>query len=767
MRLGWIKWALLLVIAVPVAVLVVGYIILTSQDFDEIRRLAENEVQKATGRELQIEGPIDIALSLTPAIRLEGIRFANAPGGGAEDMARAERLEVQVALLPLLQSEIEVQRLVLVDADILLETDAEGRANWDFSQDSADGEEQPAEPASDGGAQGEPQLPRLEAVTIENARVTWRDGRSGESLALTVEEAQISETENSLNLDVSGTYQEIPFALEGQVGAPALILSGADVPVDLEGHLADTAFAVEGLVTAPDENPGADLHISLDGSDLPALSRLAGRDLPDIGAYSLAGRFGYSSDALTFEAVEGSLAESSFQAEGQVAGLNEGAPRVEARVRGEGPALEALASLGGAEAPPLGAWTLDTALVAAPDGITLSDLSAQVGENAVTGQVELALGGDRPRLNARIASDFLDLTALMPEGSEDDGGDDSSGSGEDSPFLIPDTPLPLDALRTLDGEVELQVGRLRLPNELELESIDVLARLSAGDLTLEPRNLSFYEGQLSGQLRLDASQQPPALVSDLTLSGLNLGRLMREREISDSMQGLLDARLDLSGRGNSPRTLASSLNGESELEVGEGVISNRLLAIVGSGLNEIMNPLFGEQDTTSLHCVISQITFEDGVATNRAALIDTSTFSVAGSGRVDLRDESLDMHFDTSSRVPALVSLAIPFNVRDTLKEPRFAPDPLGTAQRAAEMAGIAIAPPAALSAMLGMSESEAESENPCAVALEAAGTEPAETSAPQQQIEDMGRQLQENLPQDLEGAGDEIGRQLRGLFGN
>lgn len=767
MRLGWIKWALLLVVAVPVAVLVVGYIILTSQDFDEIRRLAETEVEKATGRELRIEGPIDIALSLTPSIRLEGIRFANAPGGSAEDMARAERLEVQVALLPLLQSEIEVQRFVLVNADILLETDAEGRANWDFSQDTAEGEEEPAAPTSDDRTQGEPQLPRLEAVTIQNARVTWRDGLSGESLALAIEEAQISETENRLDLQVSGAYQELPFTVEGQVGAPAMILSGADTPIDLEGHLADTAFAVEGLLTAPNENPGADLQISLEGNDLPALSRLAGRDLPDIGAYSLAGRFGYGGDALTFEGVEGSLAESSFQADGRVSGLNDGAPRVDARLRGEGPALERLAALAGAEAPALGAWMLDTTVAAASDGVTLSDLSAQVGENALTGEVELALGGERPRIDARIASDFLDLTALLPADAENGDGAGNSGSGEDSPFVIPDTPLPLDALRTLDGEVELQVGRLRLPNELELESIDLLARLSAGDLTIEPRNLSFYEGQLSGLLRLDASQQPPALRSDLTLNGLNLGRLMREREISEAMQGLLDARIDLSGRGNTPRSLASSLNGESELEVGEGVISNRLLAIVGSGLNEIMNPLFGDQDTTSLHCVISQITFEDGVATNRAALIDTSTFSVAGSGRIDFRDESLDMHFDTSSRVPALVSLAIPFNVRGTLKEPRFAPDPLGTAQRAAEMAGIAVAPPAALSAMLGMSESEAADENPCAVALDAEATEPAEEAAPQQQIEDMGRQLQENLPDDLEGAGEEIGRQLRGLFGN
>src|SRR5690606_34891027 len=240
------------------------------------------------------------------------------------------------------------------------------------------------------------------------------------------------------------------------------------------------------------------------------------------------------------------------------------------------------------------------------------------------------------------------------------------------------------------------------------------------------------------------------LSTNLQLSNLDIGRLMREREITDAMRGQLNARLQLSGRGNSPRRsasslhgeselevgdgvisnrllatigsvltelmnplfgrgnsprrVASSLNGESELEVGDGVISNRLLAIIGSGLNEIMNPLFGGQDTTGLNCVLSRIEFQEGIAIRRAAVIDTDTFSVAGSGRINLRDESLDLHFDTSSRVPALVSLAIPFNVRGTLKNPQFAPDPLGTAQRAAELIGVDISPAAALTAMMGMS---------------------------------------------------------------
>src|SRR5699024_7815713 len=113
--------------------------------FDELREIARNEVHKITGSDLRIEGPIDIAFSLTPAITLQDIRFANMPGGSAEEMAQIERLEVQVALLPLLRQQIEVHRFLLQDAEILLETDAQGRANWIFGEDQGEDQQTDAE----------------------------------------------------------------------------------------------------------------------------------------------------------------------------------------------------------------------------------------------------------------------------------------------------------------------------------------------------------------------------------------------------------------------------------------------------------------------------------------------------------------------------------------------------------------------------------------------------------------------------------------------
>lgn len=773
MKLRWLKWVALVVVAVPVALLVAGYIILNTWDFDELRQLAQNEVRKITGRELQIDGPIDVAFSLTPAVTLQDIRFSNMPSGSAENMAQIERLEVQVALLPLLQRQLEVQRFLLRDADILLETDAEGRANWNFGDapptDGTAAEE--VEAAAETQRQIEQQLPRLENLTIENARLTWRDGQSGQTVTVGLAEARIAELQDHLEIDLRGDYQGMAFATEGRLGTPQQLLAGGDFPLDVSGHLAQTRYSFQGKLSELQSDAVADLQVSLEGSDLPALSGIAGRDLPDVGAYSLEGALSYGEDRVRFQDVEAALGDSRLQVGGEAVGLSTGAPMIHASLVGEGPALEQLAHLAGAELQPLGAWRLEGQLDASSDRISLVDMALRLGENALAGQVQVALGGPRPGISGRLESDFLDLTALLPEEGSSEGGAPDGDRQDASPFVIPDTPLPLETLHSADADLEVVIGRLRLPNELELEDLDLVLQLAAGDLTLEPRRLGFYDGNLSGRIRIDAAQEPASLSTNLQLEGLDIGRLMRERDVTDAMAGRLHAQLALSGRGNTPRLIASSLNGESELEVGEGVISNRLLAIVGSGLDQIMDPLFGGQDTTGLNCALSRTTFEEGIALVQAAVIDTDTFSIAGSGRINLRDESLDLHFDTSSRVPALVSLAIPFNVRGTLKSPQFAPDPLGTAQRAAQLVGVDLSPPAALAAMMGMSQDEVASENPCLVATAAEAPPPSEEASPQQRLQELGRGLlEEGLSRDGGEAGDpaeEIGRRLRGLFGN
>ena len=173
----WLIGLLVVVLGVPAALYAALLLLLNS---DAVRPRVEAAVGAATGRGFTLSGPVGIKPSLVPVITLDGPVLANAPGGSRPEMLRARRIEAEVALVPLLSRRVELRRLAILGADLLLETDAEGRGNWQFQRaprpEAAPG---PAAPPS------RPFGLDVESVTLEASRVTWRAAGRDEVVELT------------------------------------------------------------------------------------------------------------------------------------------------------------------------------------------------------------------------------------------------------------------------------------------------------------------------------------------------------------------------------------------------------------------------------------------------------------------------------------------------------------------------------------------------------------------------------------------------------
>ena len=98
-----IPWKNILVgLAALVILLIAGsYLFVLLYDFDRLKPTIARAVYEATGRELSIEGRIDVKPGLRPTLWAEDIRFQNAPWGSRPDLATVKRIEVQMALLPI------------------------------------------------------------------------------------------------------------------------------------------------------------------------------------------------------------------------------------------------------------------------------------------------------------------------------------------------------------------------------------------------------------------------------------------------------------------------------------------------------------------------------------------------------------------------------------------------------------------------------------------------------------------------------------------
>lgn len=604
-----LKWILTGIVAIVVAAVVAVVAILATMDFEQYRGVIEAEAKKATGRDLALNGPIDLSISLTPAIVVEDVTFANAEWGSRDNMASLDRFEAEVQIMPLLSGDIRINRIVLVNGDILLETDANGTPNWQF--DTATEGDGSTDSGSDSGSasSGGQKLPHVDSVAVENSRITYINGATGEQLVLAVDSLTATQNGDKLDLDFAGSYQDAPIELAGSLGSPATLMAGGSYPVDLSGSVAGADLSVSGSIADVATNPAPDLTISVAGENLADFNALAGGGLPELGPYAFSGRV--STEGTTY----------------RVAGMT----------------------------------------------VSLNDTE-------LSGDLAVDMSGERPRVTASLTSPLLDLGAL-PGGDGGDDADDTSGggsAGDDSQYVIPDTPLPLDALKAADADLSIKIDTLRLKENMEISAFDLTMTLQNGRLSIQPLTGVFSGGQMNLALDLDSAPETPTLATAFTLQALDYGALLKNMDLSQDVEGIMDIKLDVNGRGATPHQIASTLNGSSEVISEEGVITNKILAIVSSGLSEVMGPLMGDDKQTKLRCLVSRFEITDGNAESTAMVIDSDTFSVVGTGDIDLATEELDLYFDTKTRQAALVSLAIPFQMKGTMKDPNVVPDPSG-----------------------------------------------------------------------------------------
>lgn len=118
------KWVLGIASAALGVPAIAFYLILSSYNYNNFKPQIVRAVKEATGRELTLEGDISLKIGLTPALVVKNVSFRNAPWGSQAEMAKINRFEMSVKLLPILSRQIVVKKLTLVEPEILFETTA-------------------------------------------------------------------------------------------------------------------------------------------------------------------------------------------------------------------------------------------------------------------------------------------------------------------------------------------------------------------------------------------------------------------------------------------------------------------------------------------------------------------------------------------------------------------------------------------------------------------------------------------------------------------
>lgn len=301
-----VKYGLLLAIVVAA----VGLYSVTRMDFNRLRPMIAESVKEATGREFEIVGGLRLGIGLTPTFVVEDVRLHNAVFGTRAEMIKARKLEAHLALLPLLRGRIEISRLVLVGPDILLETDEQGRSNWDFSR-----EDDPA-PVSrpESAEQAALDLPNLAAVRIDNGLLTYRNGITGKTTKIAISrfDGKSAGFDAPLEVQLTATYDGIPFRVSGRLGAFATLGSPGAFPVDLNGEMSDVQVAMKGVVNRPLSPTSSKATVSIYAKSLKGLGELIKAPLP-LEALAFSGQMTADRGGLTLSEIKAKLGDSDLE----------------------------------------------------------------------------------------------------------------------------------------------------------------------------------------------------------------------------------------------------------------------------------------------------------------------------------------------------------------------------------------------------------------------------------------------------------------------
>ncbi len=201
------------------------------------------QVEATTGRTLAIRG--EKSLSIFPSLTLElnDVHFSNMQGGSRPDMASMKQLAIHIPWLSLLSGDFKLEKFVISEPDVLLETDGNGNPNWQFFA----GDSQSAE-AKQGGLVKSPDSVdvQLGEVAVYGGRFTYRDGQTGALQEISDLELSILLPSLRKPLEVKGgvTYMAERFMLDAVVDNPAKAIEGNPfrVSAELKSALADLKF---------------------------------------------------------------------------------------------------------------------------------------------------------------------------------------------------------------------------------------------------------------------------------------------------------------------------------------------------------------------------------------------------------------------------------------------------------------------------------------------------------------------------------------------
>lgn len=603
---------------------------------DELKSVALDKANVT----LRLDG--DISWSFFPWLGLELEDIGVALGSDAE-IVQFDRAEFGLAILPLLEQKIQVDKVNLVNLTARLKKDAQGRGNWEMTQPEtvvaqSSGMSSVQSQATSSAQAGEttttplnlPDL-QLDELTIENAQVIYRDEQADQlikaTLNVTLKDVQWDKAWPMV-MDLAVTQSDLQ---ETSVLAAKASLNANLTVFPSRETLSLDALVLNGEITS-DALPASPISAKLSAMtidvDLPQENMLV-----DGLALSV---LGVNLDAKV-QAYQ-VLSDPQFSA---VLSVGEFNPRyLLTRLNVTLPDMADETALTKARA----AVTLE----GNTDSVTAQPISLVIDDTSIEANAVLDLSP--LRWDVSVAGKNLNLDRYLPTPVEEN----ENGSKvavttaqieAKNAEQVPSELLPVKTIRDLNGHVGMVFESLVVKN-VKIDKVELDSTQFQGLVDISPLKATLYEGSVSSQASLDVRGKTPTMSISPSIDGVQIQPLLVDFMDMDNIAGATYLNGELNATGNSVDDLMASLQGDLLVDIRNGaLIGTNLTKTVCQGIaavrkDSIEDAEFGSD--TPFETMRFPAYIVNGEVSTPGLQIRSAGVQVTGDGVVSLPNASLD-----------------------------------------------------------------------------------------------------------------------------
>jgi uncharacterized protein involved in outer membrane biogenesis len=320
---------------------------------------------------------------------------------------------------------------------------------------------------------------------------------------------------------------------------------------------------------------------------------------------------------------------------------------------------------------------LSTSLVREDKRYRLEPLLIRVGTSELRAELVIEPATPRWRIDGDIVAPHLDAADFLTAGER----------ASDAERVFPETALPFGLLSRVDADVAFASDTLITPVAV-FDNLTSRFELADGKAVIGPVKARVAEGEFLARFDIRTDPEMPEVVSELSLSGVQLDHVAKIAARKTVTGGALDVAVNITGSGHSAREIMTHANGTIAVDIGAARFNNKAVNLAEADLLwsfvTRLNPFAAREPSSEIECVAVRFPIRNGIADNPVGIgMLTRSLSILGGGKLNFATERIDLRARPKPREGLGLSVAglVDFlRIGGTLKKPQAVTDTVGVA---------------------------------------------------------------------------------------